>query len=133
MKDYRLTFLINKHLHFHFKKALDFQSIPLKGTNPLNYSFYYYPDEDRKMTWFLISNHHPESKLLPSLKQTDYFLLAEGERTPDEQHEMLKALASIPNVNAAFAVDMSEVKNFGYFLSDLEIHMINIRKQSINV
>jgi hypothetical protein len=129
LKDYRITYLINKHLHFNLKKAQDFQSLPVKGASPLNYSFYYFTHQERKVTYYVLANHHPESKLIPSLRQTDYFLIAESELEQKEQQEILKTLATIPNIIASFIVDMSAIKNIDYLLTDLELHMIEIQKK----
>jgi hypothetical protein len=51
LKDYRITYLINKHLHFNLKKAQDFQSLPVKGASPLNYSFYYFTQANRLLSY----------------------------------------------------------------------------------
>jgi hypothetical protein len=128
LKDYRISFLINKHLQLNLKKTGDFQYFPLKTEQALTYSLYYHHDPERMISRYLVSNHHPNGKLFPTLKQTDYFLVIEGVLETKEKQEMIRTLLSVPLINMAFEVDIPSLKNVRYFLEDLEMHMNEIRK-----
>ena len=119
LKDYRLSFLLNQKLQAEFKKMDDL---------PGEYSLYYYADEECRNTYNLISNRNEEKVLFPELKQTDFLLLVEGPFKKVQLDKLLKAIRTIPNVLTTFEIQMGTLKNFPGFLSDLELHYMNIKK-----
>jgi hypothetical protein len=120
LKDYRLTFLLNKVLELEFTKMEDFN----------NYSFYYCRDEDRFNTYYLLGNRGQEAILFPGLKQTDYILLVEGPFKKVQKEKLLENIRGIQNVLTAFEIRFETIKNYELVLADLEIHMIQINKES---
>ena len=122
LKDYRLVYNMNKKLGFDFKKLKDF--VIYKQEDELKYSFYYYLDPDRQKEYFFVSNHHPESKLIKELKQTDYFLVIKGEADNKNIITMIGKIGKIPGVLAAFRADHKKIRDFPLFIQDLELQMI---------
>jgi hypothetical protein len=124
LKDYRIVYNVNKELRLDLKKLNDFMTQEEKTKLEMKYSFYHYKDSDHLTDYFFISNHHPESKLIKELKQTDYFLLIKGDVGEKNLTTMISSINKIPSVLTAFRVDFSKIKNFSPFLEDLELHML---------
>lgn len=121
LKDYRLSYLLNHKLQSGFKKMEDL---------PGEYSLYFYADEECRNTYNLISNRNEERVLFPELKQTDFLLMVEGPFKKVQLDKLLKAIRTIPNVLTAFEIQIGTLKNLAGFLSDLELHYMNIKKDN---
>lgn len=119
LKDYRLSFLINRQLGMDFARMDDF----------LDFSFYLYPDEDNFNTYFLIANRSPEKVLIPELKQTDFLMLVEGPFNKSQKERLLENIRTISNVLTAFEIRFETIKNHPSLLNDLELHFDNINKE----
>ena len=120
LKDFRLSFLLNKALEIELVKMDDFGE----------FSFYFFRDEDRFSAYYLIGNRGLESVLLPELKQTDFLLLLEGPVKKIQKDRLIEQTRGIPNVLTAYEVRFETIKNYATMLTDLEIHMLNILKDS---
>jgi len=120
LKDYRLSFLINKKLELEFVKMEDF----------MGYSFYFCRDEDRFNTYYLLGNRGQDTILLPGLKQTDFILLVEGPFKKNQKDKLLENIRSIQNVLTAFEIRFETIKNYEIVLTDLEIHLMNIQREA---
>jgi hypothetical protein len=120
LKDFRLSFLLNKMLELEFTKMDDF-----KG-----YSFYFCRDEDHYNSFYLLGNRGPESILLPELKQTDFILLVEGPYKKVQKEQLLIKIREIQNVLTAFDVRFETIKNYETLLADLELHFMKILKEA---
>ncbi len=120
LKDFRLSFLLNKMLELEFTKMDDF-----KG-----YSFYFCRDEDHYNSFYLLGNRGPESILLPELKQTDFILLVEGPYKKAQKEQLLIKVREIQNVLTAFDVRFETIKNYETLLADLELHFMKILKEA---
>lgn len=121
LKDYRLSFLLNRELEASFKKVDDL---------PGDYSLYFYADEECRNSFYLISNRNEEKVLFPESKQTDFLLLVEGPFKKIQLDKLLKAIRTIPNVLTSFEIQIGTLKNFPGFLTDLELHFMNIKKDN---
>jgi len=119
LKDYRLTFLLNKKLGLEFIKMEDFAA----------YSFYFCRDDDHFNTYFLLGNRGQDTILFPGLKQTDFILLVEGPFKKIQKDKLLESIKDIPNVLTAFGIRFETIKNYEAVLTDLEIHLMNIQKE----
>ncbi|MCK9218884.1 MAG: IPExxxVDY family protein [Bacteroidales bacterium] len=120
LKDYRLSFLLNRKLELEFIKLDDFRE----------FSFYSCSQEDCFNEYFLLANRGPETILLPELKQTDFLLLVEGPFKKQQKDDLLENIRTIPNVLTSFEIRFSTIKNHETFLTDLEMHCMNIRKET---
>jgi len=119
LKDYRLTFLLNKKLDLEFMKMEDFTS----------YSFYFCRDDDHFNAYFLLGNRGQDTILFPGLKQTDFILLVEGPFKKNQKDKLLENIRNIPNVLTAFEIRFETIKNHEAILTDLEIHLMNIQRE----
>lgn len=122
LKDYKMAFNVNSKLGLNLKRGTDFASPTPEGRD-CTYSFYHSGHESGKCNYFLLSNHHPESKLLPYLKTTDYFFIIDEVLGPSSIQALITPIRQIQNVLTAFEVKQDTVKNIDTFLSDLELHI----------
>ncbi len=120
LKDFRLSYLLNRQLDLEFVKMDDFR----------DFSFYYCRDEDRFTTYYLLGNRGEESLLVPDLKQTDYLLLTEGPIKKPQKEKLLEKIKGIQNVLTAFEIRFDTIRRFDQLLTDLEIHVMTIHKES---
>lgn len=130
LKDYRLSFLLNQVLDLGFVKMEDFRLVVPPGKEAGGFSFYYGSDEDHFNYYYLLANRGELSVLLPELKQTDFLLLLEGPFKKAQKDHLLATLKSIPSVLTAFEIRFETIKNPETFLTDLEIHFMNITRDS---
>lgn len=120
LQDYRLSFLLNRKLRFGLRRTEDIYGV---------FSLYIFRDEECRVNYYLISNRGDEKALFPEHRQTDFIMLLEGPVKKAQLNKMLSAIKAIPNVLTAFEFNGDNLKNFPGFLSDLEMHMMNIHKK----
>jgi hypothetical protein len=130
LMDYRLIHALNKDLGSSFSKEEDFRTEETPKRPAASFSLYHYRDDDNRNTYYLISNKSQEIMLLPELKHTDFFMLIEGVFRNPAKENLLRTIRSIPRVMAAFEVNIRDVKSPETFLTDLEMHFTNIRKET---
>jgi hypothetical protein len=123
LKDYRLTFMINESLGLQFKRINDLTIQSDKST--LAYSLFRYSEPDHRIDICLISNHHPEGKLIPSLKQTDYFMVIIGFLEKSLFDTYIKKLKKISGVLMAYRVSPEAEKQVLPLINDLEMHLLD--------
>jgi hypothetical protein len=120
LRDYHLTYLLNEKLELEFIKEEDFHSYP----------FFFCRDENCFNTYYLLGNRGQESFLMPEMKQADYLLLVEGPFKKAQKDRLIKNIRQIENILMVFEINFGVLKNFDTMLNDLEIHFMNIHKES---
>ncbi len=128
-KDYRFTHLLNKELGFSFAKETDMSVYIAGRKDPSGFSFYQFRDEDNFLHFSLISNRSEEFVLVPEARQVDFILVVEGELKKNRLNMLLKGISSIQNVLMAYEIKMAAVKNIENLLTDIELHLMNLRKE----
>ncbi len=128
LKDYRLTFNLNKELNLHLKRIDDFTLVEKKNES-LHYSVYYYHCHETNNNFSLVSNHHSERKLITSLRQFDYFLLIQNNISTTAKKELIKRIKKVPNILTAFEIDLSSIKNIHNLLAEIELQFIENKKK----
>ena len=118
LKDYRLGYFINETLGIELKKYDDFQM----SVGGVAYSWYCYSEGENGATYYLIQNHHPDGKLLPSQKGIDFFLLTKDLFDEQQLSEMASALRAVDGVLGVFLTKMSTIKNLDLMIERLELH-----------
>lgn len=127
-KDYWLAYQLNETLKTALSRLDD---LPVYKPNPdllINFPLFYSFDEVNCLSYYLFPNHNPEGILFPGLKGVDYFLLLNGFINDQDKVGLLTSIKGIKNVLASYEIDLARVKEIPGFLSDLEIHMIEILK-----
>jgi hypothetical protein len=130
IKDYRLSFLLNQELALAFGKMEDLAMTTAASREPDSFSFYFCRDEDQFNTYYLLSNRGQESVLVAELKQADYLLLVEGPFKKSQLDALLGSIRKIPQVLTCFEIKFSLIKNFENLLTDLELHLMKINRES---
>ena len=123
LKDYRLSFFINQECNLKFSKIEDFV-YEGNAEETITYPLFYYHCPDTNNNFCLISNHHAEKKLIPAFKQFDYFLLVQNNLSDIKKGELISNLKKIPNLLAAYEIELKKVKNINHFMVDLELQLI---------
>lgn len=129
LEDYRLAYLINKHLNINLvrlRQDLDYKFFEA------SYSIYQWEDTQQQTTWNLVSNvcrieeaglqssgslfNSGENTLkiyhlLPEFKKVDFFIkITADENLVDEKH-ILEELQSIPQLITSYSIDIDKVKS----------------------
>ncbi|MCK8140293.1 IPExxxVDY family protein [Flavobacterium sp. I-SCBP12n] len=132
LEDYRLAYFINQKLPINLSKSEEDIQINIKE-GEINFSRFYYNDDDSNFTWNLIQNknqviQHKEENtqnlfsnvtmevatkayLLPELKKVDYFLKIENNEGPLDLSNIQLLLNTIDNVSTIFIVDKKQIKS----------------------
>jgi hypothetical protein len=131
LKDYRISYLLNEKTGFSLIKMEDFRFFPPHAKEPLEFSYYYYKDEDQLLTYHLISNRNPEAILVPEMKQTDFLLLIDGPLKKAAIDKLLADIQTIPSILVAFEIKFSQVRNYENLLTDLEMHLMKLIKPDL--
>ncbi len=123
LKDYTLAYHINKEVDIDLKKFNDFRICDKTG-NLNDFSWYYYCNNHLIAKIFMISNKSKSSKLIPSKKELDYFLLFKD--FPDNifATETVQLIRKIPNVMAVFTLDLNTIKDADLIIENNELHEI---------
>ena len=123
LKSYRLSFAMDDSLGLSFRRINDFE-IPGHDENILKYPFLMYEDTELKNQFCLVGNHHPQGKLVPALRQVDYFFVARDPLEKAAFGMILKKIRSIPSVQAAYQVDPARTKDVSQLLEEMELHLL---------
>ncbi len=124
LEDYRLVYRLNQSMSFGFKRLRRNFELGAYSSFPI----FEWQDDMNDNYWALIANHsskqellkgndlfqnEPTSsvqKLIPELKEVDYFLKIENGDLLDKK-ELLRNLQTIPNLMAAYEVTTSKLKS----------------------
>lgn len=123
LKSYRLSFAMDHLLGLAFRRVNDFE-VPGAGEEVIGYPFLIYEDRDLKNQYCLVQNHHPQGKLVPALRQVDFFLMA---RNPMEEvwiNTMVSKIRSIPQVLGVYVIDTNQTKGVDLLLQEMELHLM---------
>lgn len=125
-EDYRLAYLINKHLKtkfIRFKQNLDF-----KGSDA-EFPLFEYKDEQNFMNYYLINNKHIQYVnsnengglfggsytttyyLIPEKKKIDFFLKIEGGDHENYIQEIVTNLKSINQIITSYPLELTKLKS----------------------
>ena len=118
LKDYTLAFFINKQLDLHLRKYDDL-SISDGGES---FSWFYYKQGTKYMSCFLIGNNHPKRKLIPALKNYDFFFLIKDATDKEQLQTMATGIRSIQNVVGVFEQNMSSINGMDVLIESNELH-----------
>jgi len=121
LKDYRLSFNINRKLDFQLKRLSDLEIIKGKNKKTQKFSLFHYEQPDTQNKIYLISNNTPNGKLIPSQKQTDYFLLIKDIIDYQRKNKIIKAIKAIRNVLMVYEINHNTIKNIDSILAEVEL------------
>jgi hypothetical protein len=126
LKSYRLSFAMEQSLGFSFTRIDDFSPGAGDTADTFSYPFFVYKDAELKNTFCLVGNHHPHRKLLPSLKQVDYFLMVHDPISKKLLENILSGVRNIPQVIGAYLIEHSKTKGIAQLLEEMELHLLHM-------
>ena len=130
LEDYRMAFLLNKHLNINLtrsRKDVDF----LLRSAPVLFALYRFEDLQRYCCYYLISNKSrsqvrsgaiegslfgeegfdiKDAHLFPELKNVDFFLKIEEDHNAVSEKELLEKIKGIPQIATAYLVGEEQIK-----------------------
>jgi hypothetical protein len=124
LKDYLLTYQLNRSLNFSFKRIAD---LMMHDEQDRIYTFYTYYHNDERRNYVLISNYHTEGKLIPALTGADYFLFVDDILNHENIRLLTRRVSSIQNVLTAFEVPQESIKDIPDIVSEVELHLLESR------
>ena len=118
------------YLQADLQKITDLEFSSKKNTLE-KYSFYYHYKPDQRCFYYLISNKKNNSMILEKMQEIDYILLIKGPIPEKIPNSIVSNLKKTQNILTAFIIDMKKVqKEMNVFLTDLELHYINVLRDS---
>jgi len=131
LNDYRLAYLLNKHLQVNFRRAnydLDFFQKNIESS----YIVYEYTNTKLDQDWFLISNvfkytletesislfgqSDSTSFLIPEKKKVDFFLKIEGEFDYDFIVKLIEKTNQIPQIITSYEIEVNSLKSKDFLI-----------------
>ncbi len=109
--DYRLVWAVNSALAFQFTRIENLVIFSPKLNCNLEFSRFIFTDEDKYLTYNLISNRCPDGFLFPEIKNLDYLVQITGELDPKHMVRIMKELKNVDIVSAAFRIDAKQLKD----------------------
>ena len=127
-KDYRLAFLLNKHLEIQLKKATSIVDNKIKTEFPV----FEFQDKTFYRNWYLLNNHGTCDKEVPSqqdlfsqhatvfqqkvfyineLKKVPFLLKIESGESLGYYNDLVKKIEDIPQIYAAEILHLTHLKN----------------------
>lgn len=126
LKDYKLTFHLNKLFNINLRKIEDFQPILQDQTYP----FYLHDRESSPYRISLLKTKNSGNMLLKGLKQADYLFIVHYDLPAGQLKDYLKKIKTIPNVMTSYEIKTGENKLLAQLLNDLEIHILENDKMA---
>ncbi len=111
LKDYRICYLINKHLQLNFSKTNDLALDIFQGLEPAYFSLYHYLKEDSETEFYFIANKGTEGLLIPEMREVDYFFMIKNQVDENEVELVITTLNRIPEIMAAVKIDPKKIKS----------------------
>jgi hypothetical protein len=111
LKDYRLCWHINKELGYDLKKLNDVEIVHKKKNKTAVFTLSRYENDMDKWLVHLVSNRHQGEYLIPEMKQTDFFLMINGEVDEIKKNEIHSALKKISAIQFIVTIDYEALKS----------------------
>ncbi|MBK9732096.1 MAG: IPExxxVDY family protein [Chitinophagaceae bacterium] len=118
VKEYQLSWHLNRTLGFDLKRADDMEIIHKKKNRTSLFSFFRYESELDKRQVFVISNKHLGEFLIPEVQQADYFLMIKGEVSGAEEETLFSKIKNIPIVQLIVKLEYHQLKSKHNLLVD---------------
>ena len=111
VKEYQLSWHLNRVLKFDLKRRDDLEIIDRKKNKTSSFSFYHHEDDIDKWQVFVLSNKYRGEFLVPDIKQADYLLMIRGEVSEVQAEEIYSKLKSIPVIYLVVKMDYEKLKS----------------------
>ena len=125
LKDYQLSYYLNKHFQTFFKKMPDIPFYDKHGEIG-QFAFYHFYDEDLRMDYYLFANKSSKAMAVSAHPHFEFFVLFKLSSYQIPVNEILKEMRMLPHINAALQIPLQKLKNLDELLEDLELHLLSI-------
>ena len=109
MRDYRLCWQINRALKLDFVRQDEIKIHYKRKKKSAYFSLFIYEDETNMMDYFFMSNKHLGERLIPELRQVDYFMMIRGGHGLMKKRMIMEVLRENRSVEALFDSDPLEL------------------------
>lgn len=109
--DYRLVWAMNNVFSFQFTRTENLVIFNQKLSTDLEFSRFIFSDEDKYLTYHLISNRCPDGFLFPEIKNLDYLLQITGEMDEMQLATLIRNLKKTGIISATFLIDPKQLKD----------------------
>jgi hypothetical protein len=106
--DYRISWALNEHLGFRFTKTENHKVLNQRLKQSQEFSTYQFMNNDD--SYRLISNRCDNGFLIEELKNIDFLLVIEENKTLISVQELIKRIKDIPFISAVFPIEISSLK-----------------------
>jgi len=111
LKDYRVCYLINKHLKFNFVRQPDLEVDIYQTNDPVLFSIFHYYWETTETEFYFIANKGSDGLLIPEMREVDYFIMIKNYIDEDDLDNIITLLNRIPEIMAAVKIDPKKIKS----------------------
>jgi hypothetical protein len=108
--DYRLVWAMNNALKMQFVKTENLLVHQTRLKADLEFDRFVYTDEDKYLTYYLISNRCADGILFPEIKNFDFLIQINGETSDARTREFLKKLKSVEVISACYRLEPGKIK-----------------------
>lgn len=111
LRDYRISWALNKALGIELKKEKDYEIELKKQEESQFFSHYSYMCEETQRSYHLFANKCPTGLLLPEIKHADYLLMLDGNFNEQNIEELCKLVRETEQINTVFNIDVETLKS----------------------
>lgn len=127
LKDYQLSYYLNKHFQTFFKKMPDIPFFDKNGEIG-KFAFYHFYDDDLRMDYYLFANKSSKAMAVSAYPHFEFFLLFKLSCYQVPINEILKEMRMVPHTSAALQIPLQKLKHLDEILEDLELHLLSISR-----
>ncbi len=124
----QLVHFINSQTLLNLVREEDLPVYSERSDTLNNFKFYYFKDEDYRSEFCLLANFNNAMNLLPTHKQFGFFMVIHGAIPSEKVKQIVTQIKSIAGVQLAASMDQRPIKSLGSILQDLELHLIELKK-----
>jgi len=121
LKDYRLSFYLNKLSNFQFRRVDPF--LFKHNGQPFMYSMYIFLDNTNLRNYYLVANKANAVKLVKKYQHFDYLLVMDGEINDDFLKDLAKRIKTCNSVSLTSVIDIYEFEKIKNLRTTFDIHL----------
>jgi hypothetical protein len=110
-KPHRVAWGLNQALELDLARTEPYQ-LALKKSDPVSeFAHFMWDHPDFEATYSLFSNKGTHGLLIPEQHQADYFLIAQGPFTEEDEREMISGMREVSFILMAYSIDPQVLKS----------------------
>ena len=111
LKDFQLCWQLNRELKIDLIKQDDIKIINRKKNKTSFFNLFCFEDEINKRKIYVVSNKNNGEYLVPEIKQSDYFLIVNGEVNGTQKNQFHILLKQLNAIQLIVSLDVSKIKS----------------------